>query len=407
MPPYSGRASTLRESPTRRIDALRERLEREGRDVILLSTGQPGVPPPEWLREEAARLAREGGMGVYGYTPSGGYWRLRELIALDVGELGGPELDPRQVVVTAGGQAAMYAALAAIVPEGGEVVLLDPTYFGYEPLVRHFGGRVRWVPVRAEEGYQPDPDRVLEAVERGRTSAIVLVTPDNPTGRLLSRSAARALAEIAEDYDLWLVADEAYKTLVYEGEHVWLYSLDPERVVSVNTFSKDPGMPGWRLGYVYGPRWIVGKIHLIHESLVYCPPSIAQRTIMAYLSRREERLRHVEWLRGHYRVRRDALLEEAARRLPRARLARPQGGMFAFLDLRRYLEPLGVDAERLAELLLEREGVAAVPGTYFGTSHPYALRLSFSTETPERIREGVARIARLLGDLEGEAKAPG
>ena len=334
-------------------------------------------------------------MEAYAYTPSRGYASLRDLIALDLRELGGPEVEPDQIVVTAGGQDAMYSTLAAIVPEGSEVILLDPTYFGYEPLIQHFGGKVRWVPVSIEEGFQPDPDKILEAVEKGRTSAIVLVTPDNPTGRVLSKKVAKALAEIAEDYDLWIVADEAYKTLIYEGEHVWLYDLAPERVISVNTFSKDPGIPGWRLGYVYGPKWIISKIHLIHESLVYCPPNVAQRMVMEYLSRRRERMKFLKWLREQYIARRDALLDEVAKRLPDARIHKPEGGMFAFLDLSPYLEGAGVDGERFAELLLVQEGVAAVPGVYFGKSYPHALRLSFSAETPERIREGVRRIASL------------
>ncbi len=400
MPMDSGRASMLKESPTRRVDALRERLAREGRDIILLSTGQPGIPPPRWLREAAAGILMKESMEAYAYTPSRGYASLRELIALDLRELGGPEVSPDQIVVTAGGQDAMYSTLATTVPEGSEVILLDPTYFGYEPLVEHFGGRVKWVPVRLEDGYQPSPDAVLEAVEKGKTSAIVIVSPDNPTGRILSRETAKAIVEIAEDYDLWVIADEAYKTLIYEGEHVWLYELSPERVISVNTFSKDPGIPGWRLGYVYGPKWIIGKIHLIHESLVYCPPNIAQRMIAEYLSRRRERMEFLEWIRGQYVERRDALIDEVSRSLPEARLAKPQGGMFAFLDLSPYLSKLGVDSERFAELLVVYEGVATVPGVYFGKSYPYALRISFSTETPERIREGVRRIASLLGRLE-------
>lgn len=401
MPVESGRASALRESPTRRVDALRERLQREGRDVILLSTGQPGIPPPRWLREEAARILEQEGMEAYAYTPSRGYSFLRELIALDLRELGGPEVGPEQVVVTAGGQAAMYATLAAVIPDGGEVVLFDPTYFGYEPLVNHFGGRVKWVPLRLEDGFQPSPDGLLEAVERGKTVAVVVVTPDNPTGRTLTREAARAIVEVAEDYDLWVIADEAYKTLIYEGEHVWLYEMAPDRVISVNTFSKDPGIPGWRLGYVYGPEWIVKRIHVIHESLVYCPPNIAQRMVARYLSRRRERMEFINWVKNQYKERRDALLGEVSRSLPRARVAKPQGGMFAFLDLTPYLEGTGVTGEALAERLLVEEGVATVPGSYFGRAYPNALRLSFSAETPERIREGVRRIARLIERLTG------
>ena len=402
MPVDSGRASRLRESPTRRIDALRERLAREGRDVILLSTGQPGVPPPQWLRERLASwIAGARGMEAFAYTPSRGFQRLRELVALDTRELGGPELDPGQVVVTAGGQEAMFSVLSAVVPEGGEVVLLDPTYFGYEPLVEYMGGRVRWVRVRLEDGFRPAPDALAEAVSRGRTAAVVVVTPDNPTGRALDEASARRIVEVAADADAWVIADEAYKTLVYEGGHVWLYSFDPERVVSVNTFSKDPGIPGWRLGYVYGPRWLMDRVHLIHESLVYCPPLPAQRLVEEYLSDREARVEFIEWAKRVYRERRDALVSSLRERLPGARLHEPEGGMFAFPDLTGYLEPAGVTAEELAERLLREEGVAAVPGSYFGRAYPNALRLSFSAEPPARLREGVERLARLLERLAG------
>ena len=378
------------------IDEIRERLKREGRDVILLSTGQPGLEPPAWLREELARELRAPGLRLYSYTPSRGYAALRELIAEDQAALGGPEVDPGQVLVTAGGQAAMHAVMEALVPEGGEVVLFDPTYFGYEPLVNYVGARVRWVVVRPEDGYRPRPDDVAEVVERGRTSAIVIVTPDNPTGRGLDEATVRGIVEVAADADAWVISDEAYKTLVYEGGHPWPYRFDPERVVSINTFSKDPGLPGWRIGYVYGPKWAVDKIHLVHESLVYCPPSIAQRAVEVYLSRRRERVEFIEWAKGVYRERRDALAAALRELLPEASFHLPEGGMFIFADLTPYLARAGLDGEEFAKRLLLEEGVALVPGQYFGYAHRRAVRISFAAEPPERLRAGVEAMARLL-----------
>ncbi len=390
---------TLRESPTRRMDAVREELKRKGVDVIMLSTGQPSLPPPRWLRERLAEKLLEESMDLYRYTPSAGIMELREAIAEDIKALGGPRLEPDQIVVTAGGQSAMWSTIASIVEPDTEILLLDPTFFGYPPLIEYHGGRVKWVPVDVENDYQPDPERVKEAIVRGRTRAIVLVTPDNPTGRILDEETAKAIAEYAADMGVWIIVDEAYKTLIYEGSHVWVYRYAPDSTIAVNTFSKDPGMAGWRLGYVYGPPETVKAIHKVVEHTVYCPSSIAQTAALIYLRERRLRMEHIESVKRVYRARRDAALKYASEMLPDAVYSKPRGAMFLLLHLDSYLKGLGMDSEKLAQLLLERKAVSTVPGTYFGETTRYALRISFVSETEERLREGTERLAALLKEL--------
>ncbi len=400
VPGYNPVVDKLRESPTRRIDRLRERLAREGRDIILLSTGQPGIPPPRWVRERLREALIEESMRLYGYTPSPGRASLLEAIARDVSELGGFEIGPDQVVATAGGQEALYATLQAVLRPGDGVVVLDPMYFGYWPLLDYYRARVTPLRLSPDDGYRVDGERLAALVEEARPRAVVLVTPDNPTGRVLDRSVLTRVADAVERVDAWLIVDEAYRTLVYEGEHVYAYPLAPENVIAVGTFSKDPGIPGWRLGYVYGPKWIVSKIRLLSEEIVYCPPSPAQFLVETYLSDREARARNIERLKREYTRRRDALVEAVRRHLPRARMPVPRGGMFALVDLSPYLAGKNVGSEELARMLLEEESVAVVPGAYFGETARHAIRLSYATEPPERIREGVERIARLLARLQ-------
>jgi len=388
---FSPRISALRESPTRKIDELRERLKRENRDVILLSTGQPSIPPPREVREALAELLKVDSMELYGYTPSQGVAEARQAVSEDLKRLGGLDVPPEQIVLTAGGQAAMFSTLATLIEPGDEVVVMDPTYFGYRPLLEYFGASIKRVATRLEDGFQPDPEALKTAVGR-KTKAVILVSPDNPTGRTLSLDAAKAVADLAEDYDFWIITDEAYKTLIYEGSHVYIYKLAPERTISINTFSKDPAIPGWRLGYVYGPSEVIPKIKLMNEEMVYCPPSFAQRLVAIYL-RSEARMRYIREVVEMYRQRRDVAVSALRKYVPEARFAVPSGSMFVFVDLARYIQ----DGETFAKELLERYGVAAVPGAYFSEVYKAAIRISFVTETPQRLEEGIRRIGEAVG----------
>ncbi len=405
MEPLLSRSTErIEESPTRMLDRVLESTGIKRGDVIRLSAGQPGAPPPGWAVERFTRALEGLGLEAYRYTPSAGRRRLRELIAVDLAETGGPEVSWEQVVVTAGGQEAMYSVLASILDPGSEVVVLEPMYFGYWGLLSLMGARVVVVEERLEEGFRVPVERVQELVSRGRTRAIIVVSPDNPTGRVVGRDDAKALAEIASDAGAWLVVDEAYRTLVYEGGNPVFYDYAPENVVGIGAFSKDPGIPGWRLGYVYGPERLVERARLVSEKIVYCPPLAAQLLVEAYLSDREARLGFIETVRREYRRRRDVALEAVAG-IPGARAAKPQGSMFIYIDLEEALEPLGISSKAFAEELLKRKRVAVVPGEFFERRkrRVYRVRVNFTSEPLERLVEGIERIGEAIGELRGNA----
>lgn len=396
--PYNVDVDVLRESPTRAINRVVEQLRRRGLDVIMLSTGEPGVPPPREVRMWLSKFLEEESMRLYSYTPSPGFLDLREAIVDDLRDLGGIELSSDQVVVVSGGQAAMFSTLASILTPGDEVILMDPTYFGYWNLLAFFKAKPKPIVANLDREFQPDIEAIKEAIVRGKTKALILVSPDNPTGRILDWSTAKAIADIAQDYKLWIIYDEPYRTLVYEGEHIYMYKLAPENTISLYAFSKDPGIPGWRLGYVYGPQWIIKKIGLVSEAITYNPPSIAQYLVLTYLRNREVRRRHIDYVRSVYVKKRDVMVEELSK-IRGAEFFKPKGAMFIMANLESILKPVGYDGGKLAEKLLLEKHVAVIPGEFFGRSTTFYIRLSFPTETVERIREGVERIREALEDL--------
>ena len=394
MPGINEKTFLLRESPTRRIDKIRETIVREGKDIILLSTGQPSIPPPRELREYLAERLMEESMKLYGYTQSQGIKPLREAIADDLKELGGLDLDPDQnIVVTAGAQEGMFATLAAVIEDGDEVILTDPCYFGYKPIIEYLGGRVKYVPETLNDGFQPDIEALKETIS-DKTKAMILVSPDNPTGRVVDSDVAKAVAELAADHDFWLVMDEAYKTLIYEGDHTWVWHYAPDNVIGLNTFSKDPGMPGWRLGYVYGPWNLIRAVKLISEEMVYCPPSVAQIVITHYL-RSGMRKKFLPNVIKEYVKRRDVVISSLEKYLPETRFLKTQGSMFIFPDFSAYLDRLGMDGDEFSERLLRDASVATVPGSYFGSTTKF-IRISFVTESPERLEQGIKIMSEFI-----------
>ncbi len=299
-------------------------------------------------------------------------------------------------MIIAGGQEGIFATFMTILNPGDEVVLLDPpTYFGYKPIIEYFGGRVKRIGLSMDDGFKIDIEKLKELVTN-KTKALVIVSPDNPTGNIIDKNTAKAIADLAMDRDFWIVSDEAYRTLIYEGEHVYIYKYAPDHVISINTFSKDPGIPGWRLGFIYGPSDAIPKLKLAAEEMTYCPPVIAQKFVAAYL-RSEARMKHLKYIIEEYRSRRDAAVEALRVYLPESRFIVPKGSMFIFVDLSRYIR----DSEKFAELLLEKYGVTVIPGTYFSDIYRSAIRISFVVESIERIRMGIERISEAANELRG------
>ena len=386
--PTSSRLEPLRSSFTVKIDEL---LSGSGRNVIRMHAGEPGALPPAEVVQAVASMISKMDPATFSYAPTLGIPELREAIAEDL-RAEGVDVETSQVAVTPGSTAGIYAVLASLLDPGDEVILTDPTFMVYRPVISSLGGRPVTHYTWMEEGFQPDPDRVASLVN-DRTKAIVLVDPDNPTGRVLSPEVVRGLAQVADDAGVYLVVDEAYRSIVYEGSRTPAAKYG-ENVIGVGTFSKDPAIPGLRLGYVYGPPEVIDALRVFSAHAYFGASNISQLMALQYL-RWEGRQRYLRGVLDRYRSRRDAMVEALREHIPGARFITPQAGLYVFVDL----PNVGVDSEALASILASRYGVTVAPGSAFSTTYRKAVRLTFANLPEDVIREGVRRIGAALSDL--------
>jgi aspartate aminotransferase len=321
--------------------------------------------------------------GFTKYTNPMGIPELRDAIAARASQENGIPAAPSSVMVTPT-KHGVYCAVMALVDPGDEVILPDPGWVSYEPMVRLAGGVP--VPVLAAEasGFRLLPEAV-EAAVTPRTKLVVLNSPSNPAGGVMTREDVRGVAEVCADRDLFLVSDEIYEKLVFEGEHVSPASLPGmwERTVTVSGFSKTYAMTGWRLGWLLAPDRILAEIAKVQEHTLTCCAAFAQKAGVAALTGPEEPLRAMV---AEFRARRELLL--AGLRDLGWPCVPPRGAFFAFPRT-----PGGSVA--FSERLLRESRVAVVPGSAFGAAGEGHLRLSFATSR-ERITEGLRRIAAVL-----------
>jgi arginine:pyruvate transaminase len=356
-----------------------------GEDVILLCVGDPDQPSPAPVIE-AAKASLDAGRTHYADVT--GQPGLRAAIAVRHRDLTGQQVGDDQVVVLAGAQCALFAAMQCLVDPGDEVIVFEPAYITYPATVAAAGGRLVPVPLRPENGFHLDPAD-LEAALTPRTRVILWNSPNNPTGAVATLPELEVLAAIARRHDLWLVADEVYAGLVFEGTHhspAVLTGMD-ERTVTVSSVSKSHAMTGWRLGWLIGPHELASHAGHLALCMLYGSPAFVQDAATLALTRP---IPEVGAMRERYRRRRDAVLACLAH-LPGLRCHKPAAGMFVMLDVR----ASGQSAAAVAHGLLAEEGVAVLPGDAFGAPASGHVRLSL-TASEERLVEACARIERYL-----------
>ena len=393
MPNLSSRLSYVRASPIRRIAALLDRARRRG-DIISFGGGAPSIPPPEELVAHLIELLRENPTKTVSYCGTRGLPELRELIARDLEKCYGVEYDPEsEIIVTEGGTEGIFLALFSILDKNDEVILLDPTYLGYGEAVKLAGGRVRKVPVTVDTGYQPSLEDLKEVISP-LTKAFILLSPDNPTGRIVDEEFVKGLVDLAVDHDFWIVYDAVYKHIVFEGENVWVDSIPGarERTITINSFSKEASIPGFRLGYATGPKEAVDAMEKLKQYVSLAPNTVGQYALLKFYEEgiKDRYLREV--VIPTYKRRRDLMYELIREYLPEAKTVLPQGAFYFFVDMRYYLEKMGRSDEEFANRLLYRKNVVVVPGSHFGEMGRGHVRLTFVSETEDRIVEGMKRI---------------
>lgn len=380
MPAFAARAGAL--SPFLAMEVLERALalERAGARVIHLEIGEPDAPPPP---AAVAACARALAAGETRYTDSRGLPELRAAIAADKAARAGAPVSDRHVLVTSGTSPAMLLVFGLLVEPGGEVLIPTPHYPCYPNFVRFCGGTPVFVPTRAEDGWQVDPDAVRRALTP-RTRAIVVGSPANPTGAVQDAATLRALGALGVP----LVADEIYDGLLFDGARAPSALGCAERVFVLDGFSKRYAMTGFRLGFVVAPDDAAARaLQIMQQNLFISASEFAQRAGVAALA--EGEATRAAMVAAYQRRR--GLLVDGLRRLGFVVPAPPRGAFYVFADARAH----GADSRRLAFDLLERAHVAVTPGVDFGAAGEGWLRFTLSAPDAA-IEEALARIGRAL-----------
>jgi aspartate/methionine/tyrosine aminotransferase len=360
-------------------------LEAAGRSIIHMEVGEPDFPTPQPVIEAANEFIRSG--RVF-YTPALGIPELREAISRFYAERYGVDVSPDRIAVTAGASGALLLALAVLLDPGDELLLTDPGY----PCNRHFVRTLEGVPralcVGPETDYQPTAEQVAQSWT-ARTRGLLVASPANPTGTLISASAMAGLAACVRERGGALLVDEIYHGLTYDCDAQTAVSLSDEIFV-INSFSKYFGMTGWRLGWLVAPSRCVRDIEKLAQNLFISPSTPAQHAALAAF--KPETIALLEGRRTEFRARRDFLLP-ALRRLGFRVAAEPRGAFYLYADS----STIAHDGEALARELIEQAGVAITPGLDFGDNAPQRhVRFAY-TVARDKLEEGVARLARHLG----------
>lgn len=393
MPRLATRTQTIVSSPIRRIAALLDEARRKG-DIISFGGGAPSLPPPQEVMEYLAEALKRYPQKTVAYGSTRGMIELRELIAQDLKKYWGVSYDPHEeIIIVNGGTEGIYLALGAILEPGDEVILIDPTYVGYSEPIRLFGGRVRYVPVRVEEGYQPKIEDVKKVVSP-LTKAFILLSPDNPTGRIVTEEFVSDLVKLAREHDFWIIFDAVYKHITYGRQTPWVdaYPGARERTITIHSFSKEASIPGFRLGYVTGPPEVIEAMEKIKQYVSLAPDTPGQIAMIKFYENGIKERYLNEVVIPTYKKRRDFMYKAIQEYLPEAKTTLPEGAFYFFVDLRPYLEAMGRDDEEFANRLLYRKSVVVIPGKYFGEMGRGHVRMTFVSESEERIEEGLKRM---------------
>jgi len=374
------------------VSARARALQAQGRDIIHLQIGEPDFDTPANAREAAKRALDA---GETHYAPFPGIPVLREAIAEDATARKHVDVTQDRVFVTVGGKGVMLYAILGLVDPGDEVLVPDPGYPIYESLTRFVGGTPVPVPIRMENDFRIDLDELASLVTP-KTRLLFINSPANPTGGVLTRADLNAIAEIAIRHDLWVVSDEIYGRILYDGEeHVSIASLPgmAERTIILDGFSKTFAMTGWRLGYAIVPPSLIQTYSQLVINTISCAPTFAQvGAVEAIRGPQEPMAAMVE----EFRARRD-LIVDGLNTIPGIRCLSPKGAFYVFPDI----SGTGLTGKELADRLLHEADVCVLAGTSFGGVGVDHIRISYANS-----RENLSKaLDRVRGFVDGLAPA--
>ncbi len=391
----SQRIASISESATLKVDAKAKQLQAAGRPVISFAAGEPDFPTPAHIVEAAAEATRD--PRNHRYTPAAGLPELREAIAAKTLRDSSLTVDPSQIIVTNGGKQAVYQAFATLIDPGDQVLVPTPYWTTYPEAIRLAGGVPVEVFAGADQGYLVTVEQ-LDAARTDRTKVLLFVSPSNPTGAVYPPEHVAAIAAWAEQHGLWVISDEIYQNLVYDGlRAASIVEGNPalaDRTILVNGVAKSYAMTGWRLGWMVGPPDVIKAASNLQSHLSSNVNNIAQRAGIAALMGPQDA---VETMRAAFDRRRRAIVAGLSA-ISGVSVPMPQGAFYVYPDVtgllgRDWAGMTPTSTLELADLILERAEVAVVPGEAFGPSG--YLRLSYALGD-DALAEGVARIQRLF-----------
>ncbi|OGO04473.1 MAG: hypothetical protein A2Y73_05330 [Chloroflexi bacterium RBG_13_56_8] len=361
-------------------------------DVIELEIGQPDFPTPQHIIEAAVHAAR---YAYTGYTANSGLYALRQAIVTKLARENDLHVTPENTIVTIGAMEAIFSSLAVLLDPGDELLISDPGYGNFAMATSILSGTTRWFPTLPAQGFIPDFE-ALEELVTPRTKALLINSPSNPTGAVYPEDVLRACLEFCQRHDLYLISDETYDRLVFEGEHVSPAKWDSEgRVISVFTLSKTYSMTGWRVGYAVADESVIAAMTKIQEPIVSCVNTVAQHAAIAALTGPQD---CVGRMLDHYRSRRDLavkLSEEYG-----LSVSYPHGAFYMLVDIS--AQPL--NSFDFSLNLLEAERTAVAPGCSFGELCDRYVRISLCA-SEEALTEGMGRLARFLHQMSTQPHA--
>jgi len=375
----------LENSPTLALAAKAKALLKAGKPLIDFGAGEPDFPTPEAIKRAAIQAIEQNHTR---YTPVGGIEDLRQAIATQLSQRLGMRYESSQVLVSCGAKHALYNALQVICQPTDEVIVLKPYWVSYLPFVQLAGAKAVVVETHEAEHFHPDPDAIQAAVTK-QTKAIILNSPSNPTGMLIDRARLKAIARLAQEYQLVVISDEIYDQLIFPpNQPCSILQVEAPlagQTVVVNGVSKTYRMTGWRIGYAVGPQVLIDAMITLQSHSTSNPTSISQYAALAAITGDQH---EVKTMVNEFQRRRDRLVN-GLNQLPGLSCLMPQGTFYAWCHISRLGKPAAVIARRW----LDEAFIATVPGEGFGS--PDDIRFSFATSL-EAIEEGLARLARWL-----------
>lgn len=379
----SGRAASIKPSGIRKFFDILETMK----GVVSLTVGQPDFPTPWHIRDAAIDSIQKG--KTY-YTSNAGTPDLRREISAYLSRQFSVDYDWKQIITTVGGSEAIDIIIRSLTGEGDEVIVHEPNFVCYEPLVQLCGGKAVIIETKEEDGFKVTADALKAAITE-KTKAVIMTYPNNPTGAIMDRSDWEEIAEVLRDTDIVLISDEIYAELTYGQKHVSPASVADlyERTLTVGGFSKAFAMTGWRLGYIAAPEEIISAVLKIHQYAIMCAPTASQFAGIEALKNGDG---DVKMMVAEYDRRRKILVSEFAKM--GISCYEPKGAFYVFPNISQF----GLTSEDFAEKLLFEYNCAVVPGSAFGKCGEGFVRISYAYSL-EHLYKGLECIKKMISEL--------